>query len=86
LFAALFDVVEPRYRATAAGLMLSAAFVTGASAPLALGWIKSVSGLETGLLLLAVVFAAAGLVLLAARQFTFRRDQIVEVIPDSNVA
>lgn len=78
LFASLFDVVAPRYRATAAGLMLSAAFVAGASAPLALGWIKSVSGLEAGLLLLAGVFAAAGLMLLAARQFTFGRDRIVE--------
>lgn len=82
LFATLFDIIEPRYRATAAGLMLSVGFVAGASAPLALGWIKSVSGLDAGLLLLAGVFAAAGLVLLVARQLTFNRDHVAETVPE----
>jgi len=78
LFAALFDVIEPRYRATATGLMLACAFTTGSFASVILGWMKGVYGLEWGMLLLAVVFALGGFVLLAARLFTFKKDRLPE--------
>lgn len=78
LFAVLFDVIEPRYRSTATGLMLCGAFVVGSLAPLVLGWIKKTSSLDHGLFFLAFVFAAAGVLLVAARVFTFRRDYHLE--------
>ncbi len=49
LFAALFDVVPPRYRSSATGLMLAFAFIVGATAPLILGFVKQYSGLGVGL-------------------------------------
>jgi sugar phosphate permease len=85
LFAALFDVIEPRYRATATGLMLAFAFMTGSLSSVILGWMKGVYGLESGMLLLAVVFALAGLVLLAARIFTFNKDRLPEPAAEPNV-
>lgn len=84
VFATLFDIIEPRYRSTAAGLMLSVGFIAGATAPVALGWIKTISGLESGLFLLAVVFAVAGLMVLAARHFTFASDRVDEAAADSS--
>ena len=61
LFASLYDVVEPRLRASATGLMLAFAFVVGSSAPTILGWMKTRAGLGTGLsyLCLAYLFGAA---------------------------
>ena len=41
LFASLYDVVEPRLRASATGLMLAFAFIVGSAAPTALGWMKT---------------------------------------------
>ncbi|MCX6909232.1 MAG: MFS transporter, partial [Verrucomicrobia bacterium] len=38
LFAALFDVIPPRYRSSATGLMLSCAFTVGATSPVLLGY------------------------------------------------
>ena len=73
LFASLYDVIEPRWRASATGLMLAFAFVSGSSAPTLLGWIKSHAGLGTGIsgLSLAYLFGAACL-LIALRCFRKR--------------
>jgi sugar phosphate permease len=78
LFAALFDVIEPRYRGTATGLMLGFAFVVGGTAPVILGWIKDTSGMENGMSLLAYVFAGGGVILLLSRLLTFKKDYIAE--------
>lgn len=74
LYAVLFDVVEPRYRSSAVGLMLAFVFFVGAFAPVALGWAKTTIGLTAGLSLLAAVYAAGGLILVLARIKTFRND------------
>jgi MFS family permease len=44
LYAVLFDVIEPRYRSSAVGLMLSFVFFVSAFAPVALGWAKTTIG------------------------------------------
>jgi sugar phosphate permease len=74
LFAALFDVIEPKHRATATGLMLAFAFTVGATAPLILGFLKPRIGLSTGLSALAVAYLVGGLALLFAGKTCFPRE------------
>ena len=76
IFAALYDVVEPRIRSTATGLMLMFAFVTGASAPYILGKIKPVLGLAWGLSALSVVYIFSALCIFIAVRFFYKKDII----------
>jgi MFS family permease len=74
LFAALFDVVPPRYRSSATGLMLAFAFIVGATAPALLGYLKPRIGLSTGLSALAFAYVLGGALIFAAGRLTFARD------------
>ena len=74
LFAVLFDVIEPRYRASAVGAMLAACFAFAGFGPLTLGWAKSTIGLGPGLALFSIVYVASGAILLLAARTTFARD------------
>ncbi len=74
LFASLFDVVAPRYRASASGLMLCFAFIIGSTAPAVLGWMRDEFGMASGIASLAVFYLAGGLIILFARNIFFKRD------------
>jgi sugar phosphate permease len=74
LFAAPFDVIEPRYRSSAVGLMLSCAFVVGASASTLLAWIAQRMDLSIAIASMSGVYVISGLVLVAARHTIFPRD------------
>ncbi len=74
LFAALFDVIEPKYRASSVGLMTSFAFITGSFAPLLLGIIKTEYGLSVGIGLLSVFYLLAAVLILLAILFFFKKD------------
>ena len=76
IFASLYDVVEPRFRSTATGLMLMFAFVIGASAPYILGKIKPVLGLTWGLSALSVVYVFSALCIFIAVRFFYKKDSI----------
>lgn len=76
IFAALYDVIEPRFRSTATGLMLMFAFVTGASAPYILGKIKPALGLSWGLSALSVVYVFAAFCIFIAVRFFYKNDLI----------
>ena len=76
IFAALYDVVEPRVRSTATGLMLMFAFVTGASAPYILGKIKPALGLAWGLSALSVVYIFSACCIFIAVRFFYKKDII----------
>lgn len=76
LFAALYDVVEPRLRATATGLMLSYAFVVSSFAPTILGWMKTRVGLASGLSSLGWFYLFGAFCVLTATIFFLRRDRI----------
>ncbi|WP_425396487.1 MFS transporter [Aeoliella sp.] len=78
LFAALFDVIHPRYHSTATGVMLSIAFVVGSVSPLLLGMIEQDIGLGTGIAALAAVYVASAVVILIARYVTFDKDLLRE--------
>ncbi|MEI8291624.1 MAG: MFS transporter [Verrucomicrobiota bacterium] len=76
LFASLYDVVEPRLRASATGLMLAFAFVSGSSAPTILGSVKSHAGLGTGISYLSVAYLFGAACIIVAIKFFRKRDWV----------
>jgi sugar phosphate permease len=78
LFAAPFDVIEPRYRSSAVGVMLCFAFVMGASASTILAWIAQRLDMSTAISSMAAVYVVAGLFVLLALGATFRREYYAE--------
>jgi len=76
IFAALYDVIEPKVRSTATGLMLMFAFVTGASAPYILGKIKPLLGLAWGLSALSAVYVFSAICIFIAVRFFYKKDII----------
>ena len=74
LYATLFEVIEPRLRSSAVGVMISFAFLVGALAPIILGALKSRLGLGAGLAGLSVVYVFSALMLTIAWALFFRRD------------
>lgn len=74
LFASLFDVIKPQYRATATGLMLSFGFLVGSLSPTVLGYLKSQFGLTLGLASLSASYVVGSAVILAARALFFTND------------
>jgi MFS family permease len=78
LFAALFDVIEPKYRASSMGLMLAFAFTIGSFAPVLLGWIKTVSGLSVGLSALSYFYLIGAVLIFIAIKYSFDNDYYEE--------
>jgi len=76
IFAALYDVIEMPYRSTATGVMLMFAFVVGSLAPYLLGLLKPVFGLSNGLAALSLCYLLAGIFILIALIFTYRKDSV----------
>ncbi len=79
--ASLFDVIEPRHRSTAEGLMTMIAFFAGSLSPLMIGALADrmgIRGFEIGFSLLGVAYFLGGLSTLASALFTFRRDRVAE--------
>jgi MFS family permease len=79
LFAALFDVIEPRYRASSMGIMLSFAFIIGALAPVVLGWIKTMAGLEEGIMLLSVFYLLGAILVFVGLRTCFFKNYYQEI-------
>lgn len=78
LYATLFDVIEPRFRSSAVGLMLAVVFFVSAFAPVVLGWAKTTIGLSYALAALSLAYVVGALVLFTARKLTFKRDYVDE--------
>jgi sugar phosphate permease len=74
IFAALYDVIEPKYRSTATGLMLMFAFVAGALAPYILGIVKPALGLAWGLSALSLIYIFAALCIFIAVKLFYKKD------------
>ena len=68
-FAAFFDVVEPRYHASAAGFNLMIAFLFGCFSPTVLGWTKARYTMSTGLATLSLAYLVGMVFLVIARRF-----------------
>ncbi len=75
IYASLFEVVAPRYRASAAGLMVMGAYLLAACAPLWLGWMGArAGGLSRGLTWLSLAYVLSSLSLFTAVKVFFRKD------------
>lgn len=84
LFAALFDVIEPKYRSSATGFMLSIAFIISSLSPVILGWIKEKSSLSFGFSILGFVYLLSAIIIFLALKFFFHRD-FIEVKSDQKI-
>jgi len=80
--AALFDVIEPRFRGAAVAIQVMVGFVIGSTSPLLLGWLSdrfgSVRGLAIGFSAFSVTYVLGGLAVASALFWTVRRDRIRE--------
>jgi MFS family permease len=75
-FAALFDVIEEKYRSSSMGLVVSVGLFVGSTAPIALGWIKTNVGLSTGIALMSAVSLAGAAITAFTLLLPFRRDYV----------
>ena len=82
LFAALFDVIEPKYRSTATGIMLSFAFIIGSFSSVILGWAKQSISLSTGIASLSVIYLISASIIFIATKVFFRNDYYNDQCPD----
>src|SRR5262249_22444920 len=83
IFASLYDVVEPRARATAAGLMNTVGWGGGALGPLAVGWFtrhgrytSEVDNMSHAIAATSVVYVVAAILLMIVAFRLVRADQI----------
>ncbi len=79
--ASLFDVVAPKYRSTAVGLLNMLAFFVGGLSGLLMGAFSQeygVRGFEIGFAIMGGVYALAGALMLISFFFTFNRNRVVE--------
>ncbi len=66
IFASIYDVIHPRARATAAGVMNSVGWMGGALAPAIIGWVVSNAGAANEVAAMSRAVAMGGIVYLAA--------------------
>ena len=83
IFASLYDVVHPRARATAAGVMNAVGWTGGALAPTIIGWLLTRGGRENEVANMSLAIACGGAIylagaalLLVAALFFARRDVV----------
>ena len=76
IYASLFEVVKPRYRAAAVGVFGCGGSVIGASGPAVLGWMNSHFSMSMGIASLSAFALAGAVVICAARIFFFERDKV----------
>jgi MFS family permease len=86
LFAALFDIIPPRFRSTATGLMLCCAFTVGATSPVLLGYVKQHLDLSIGLSSLAYVYLISSALIFVALRLFFAKDYHDESKPEPALA
>lgn len=66
IFASLYDVVHPRARATAAGVMNAVGWIGGAMAPVTVGWLATRGGQAAEVANMSAAIASGGAIYLAA--------------------
>ena len=79
--ASLFDVVPPRHRSTAVGLLNMIAFFFGGLSGVAMGALSQrwgVRGFEIGFGVMAGAYALAAALMAISFFFTFKRDRVIE--------
>lgn len=82
LYAAMFDVIDPKLRASSVGIITAFAFIVGCVAPLYLGWVQgdgtNIEAFEWGISSMGLFFLIGGLLILLAAKYTFLKERIEE--------
>ena len=76
IYAALFDVVNPRYRAVATGLFGCGGCIIGAFGPAVMGFLNEAFTPRISMASLTIFAVVGSLAILYARVFTFNKDKI----------
>ena len=80
--ASLFDVVPPKYRSTAVGLMTMTAFIFGTFPTMMIGRFcdlhGKVSGIQQGFVVLAGAYVLGAVAIFCSMLLTFKRDRVIE--------
>lgn len=76
LYAGLFEVVAPRYRAAATGVYLCGAFLIGSPATAVLGYVGQHFSYQHGIAIFGGTYALAALAVLIARLKFFKHDKV----------
>ena len=74
LFAAVYDVIDRRYRAMATSFMMMFSYLVACVSPWLLGALKPVIGLSGGMVLMGGVCLVSAVPLIIASRFTFMKD------------
>ncbi|MBO5940327.1 MAG: MFS transporter [Kiritimatiellae bacterium] len=76
IYAGLFDVVAPRYRAAATGVYLCGAFFIGCPATAVLGWVGQHFSYQQGIALFGATYLIGALAVIFARVVFYRKDKV----------
>jgi len=76
LYAALFEVVNPHYRAVATGIFGGGGCIVGALGPVATGWLIEHYTMSISMASLSIIAVFGALVIVFVRLFTFNKDMI----------
>lgn len=79
-FAGLFDVVEPKYRSSGQGLVISFGLLVGSIAPVFLGWIKTILGLSLGISMMSIASLLGAISIAITLVLFFNRDYVASSI------
>ena len=73
-FAAIYDVIEPRFHAAATGIFCCGAFIIGSFAPPVLGWMGQHLSMKAGFSSLAIFYLTGAAFIAIARMFFLKKD------------
>jgi MFS family permease len=76
IYAALFDVINPRFRAVGTGLFGCGGCIVGAFGPAVAGYLNDTFSPSISMASLAIFAVVGTLAILCARVFTFNKDKI----------
>ncbi|MFZ4726086.1 MAG: MFS transporter [Paludibacter sp.] len=79
IYSSLYEIIEPRYRSTATGLILMFAFITGGLSPYIMGVLKPTLGIANCISLISVVYVFGAIALFVGVRF-LKRDQYIETM------
>ena len=82
IYAAMFDVIDPKLRASSVGILTAFAFIVGCLAPVYLGAVQgdgtNIEAFEWGISSMGLFFLVGGLLIAAAAKFTFLKERYEE--------
>ena len=82
IYAAMFDVIDPKLRASSVGILTAFAFIVGCLAPVYLGAVQgdgtSIEAFGWGISSMGIFFLVGGLLIAAAAKYTFLKERYEE--------